>query len=434
MPETDWPYPVIEQGSKLGVHTIRQNRVLEFARTLVEGGTKFPVVKGVDDLGWLLEIKNVSPETLVMARLVTPLESCPGVHFPETDLDEMADDLIEFILDKTDSTDGLREAVDYWEVCNEPDPPGADGYRRLSELMVKCIVRAEQEDLRLGLFALNAGTPEWDEMVAMAESGVFERAYQGGHILAIHEGVSNPHAPIDSWFGDLIPGSPEVEGAGAQCFRYRYLVRALDDAGQPVIPIVVSEWYGGNDPLTPQQIVERMRWYDEKARQDHFLLSFCPFTLGPVGFWETQDYENAYPALVDYMISVKDEVNAKPGEEEEENGNGNGNGNGEEKPCRGLPRVQYDRVYVLLPPDAGQAWAQAVVGATWDDRRYTIGASADDAGIGDLDDRTVVAVNPTEWENDLQDFFETHYPDVRYVTVTADTPDQLAEALDTLDL
>jgi hypothetical protein len=436
MPEIDWPYPLIEQGSKLGVHTIRQNGALGFTRALVEGGAHFPVVKGVDDLGWLLEVKVVSPETIVVARLVTPLESCPGVHFPETDLDEMADDLIDFILRKIDATAGLREAVDYWEVVNEPDPPGTDGYRRLSELMFKCMDRAEDEGLKLGIFTLNAGTPEWNEMEAMVESGVFARARQGGHILSIHEGVFSPHDPVDTWWGDSIPGAPEVEGAGALCFRYRYLYHLLEQRDE-VVPLLVSEWCGYDQgPLTPADVVERVRWYDEKAREDYWVLAFCPFTLGPVPPWGSHDYEFAYSAIVDYMISIKDADNAmpEPVDDEDDDENGEGNGNGEEKPCRGLPRVQYERVYVLLPPDAGEAWAHAVVDATWEGRRYTVGASADDAGMGDLDDKTVVAVNPARWGDDLEDFFETHYPGVRYVAVTADTPDQLADRLDDLDL
>lgn len=50
----------------------------------------------------------------------------------------------------------------------------------------------------------------------------------------------------------------------------------------------------------------------------------------------------------------------------------------------GGPRVQYERTYVLLPQSAGPEWANAVINATWKGHRYTIGSSADDAGIGDL--------------------------------------------------
>jgi murein DD-endopeptidase MepM/ murein hydrolase activator NlpD len=97
--------------------------------------------------------------------------------------------------------------------------------------------------------------------------------------------------------------------------------------------------------------------------------------------------------------------------------------------ARGLPRVPYARTYVLLPPNAGADWARAVVDAAWDRCRFTIGGSADDAGIGDLDFRRVVAVNPTAWGDNLFAFFETYYAGVSYVPVAADTPQELAEKL-----
>jgi len=102
------------------------------------------------------------------------------------------------------------------------------------------------------------------------------------------------------------------------------------------------------------------------------------------------------------------------------------------KPQRGLPRVQYERTYVLLPSDADEAWALAVVDAGWDEHRYTIGSSADDAGIGDLDVRRVVAVNPARWPNDLSAFFKEYYPGVKYIPVEAANPRELRDMLQSL--
>ena len=105
-----------------------------------------------------------------------------------------------------------------------------------------------------------------------------------------------------------------------------------------------------------------------------------------------------------------------------------------EEELRGQPREQYERVYVLLPRNAGEEWAQAVVEATWDARGYTVGRSADDAGIGDLDKRTVIAVNPQDWGpgedgTGLEGFFNKYYPGVQYRPVIATTPDALRHLL-----
>ncbi|MBN1178166.1 MAG: hypothetical protein JXD18_03080 [Anaerolineae bacterium] len=96
----------------------------------------------------------------------------------------------------------------------------------------------------------------------------------------------------------------------------------------------------------------------------------------------------------------------------------------------GLPRAQYARTYVLMPPGAGRAWVEAVLDSgAWDDRRWTIGGSADDAGIGALDDKRVIAVNPAAWGDDLAAFFARYYPRTRYVAVVATTPAELAQKL-----
>ncbi|RLC81141.1 MAG: hypothetical protein DRJ03_07910 [Chloroflexi bacterium] len=98
---------------------------------------------------------------------------------------------------------------------------------------------------------------------------------------------------------------------------------------------------------------------------------------------------------------------------------------------RGQPRVQYDRTYVLLAPDANKAWALAAVDGSWQ-HRYTIGGSADDSGIGDLNVRRVIAVNPARWPTDLHAFFKEYYAGVEYIPVEANTPAELERKLKAL--
>ena len=85
-------------------------------------------------------------------------------------------------------------------------------------------------------------------------------------------------------------------------------------------------------------------------------------------------------------------------------------------PGRGQPRIQYERTYVLLPPDATLEEATKAVTEHFP-RRRTVGFSADDAGTGDLDARRVIALRPEAWPGDLGAFFAQHYPGVEYVPV-----------------
>lgn len=91
----------------------------------------------------------------------------------------------------------------------------------------------------------------------------------------------------------------------------------------------------------------------------------------------------------------------------------------------GSPRTSYKRVYVLLPPTADVKWLLAAARGGFDGR-FTIGFSADDAGLGDLENRRVLAINPHHWPQVLTEaWFKQHYPGVRFTAVVANTPEDL---------
>ena len=116
----------------------------------------------------------------------------------------------------------------------------------------------------------------------------------------------------------------------------------------------------------------------------------------------------------------------------EETAAGDGTGTPDAKPP-GYRRIPYARTSILLPPDGSLELSLAATQAAWLDRR-TVLYSADDAAEGvDLESRTVIAVNPEEWEDDLQAFYEEHYPGAIYVPIHVDHPDDLPAAIAALD-
>jgi hypothetical protein len=291
-------------GSKIGVHAIVANRVAAFQEQLVGAGTHFAVVKAVDDLNWLSDVKALSPDTKIIARLTSPDEGVTPVNNPGVDLDKLARRVMRVIFDRLNAAPELADVVDYWEPVNEPLGGGVptDAYVRLAELMKRCMLLAEGRGLKLALFAFNAGTPEWPDMVGMAQTGVFGQARDGGHSVAFHEGVFGDDA-VDKWFGGGIPGAPQVEGAGALCCRYRFLAHLLKQRGE-LVPFVISEFYAGGgyeQGADRDDVLRRFRWYDEQVRADDYVMGFCPFTLGPVGQWRSHDYEFMYPRLLEYI-------------------------------------------------------------------------------------------------------------------------------------
>jgi murein DD-endopeptidase MepM/ murein hydrolase activator NlpD len=405
------PPPVSVQGSRLGTHNINaaseHGNILDILYDWKEKGGRPSIIKAVNNFGWLGAACEIFPDVPIVGRLTSPIEGCQGVENPDANLPAMAADLMQLILDQPPD---ILDTVSWWEPINEPDPPGEFGYAQLARLMIECMALADEYDIKLALFSLNAGTPEWSEMVEMVNTGVFQMAKAGGHILALHEGVFEDQ-PIDHWHGDRIPGSPVVPGAGALCFRYRYLYHLLAQRDE-VIPLVVSEFrtHGASYPIGTAEVVERWDWYDWHARADDYLLGVTPFTLGARDqWWPEHDYGRDYPALIDYAVSVEDLPPVEP----------------PPAPGRGQPREQYERTYVLLPPDGDSSLVGRINRRYFDAFRYTLGGSADDAGVGNIDRRAAVAVQSQNWGDDLGAFFERYYPGVQYLPADGDNEYQL---------
>ena len=75
-------------------------------------------------------------------------------------------------------------------------------------------------------------------------------------------------------------------------------------------------------------------------------------------------------------------------------------------------------------------WVQALTNSGILARyRLTLGFSADDAAIGDLDQRHVVAVNPETWPGSLADFYAQNYPGINFKPIRAASPEELQKIL-----
>lgn len=408
-----WHYHVVESGSKVSIHGIWPNSISGFVRDARDRGVRFPVVKAVDDMGWIGRVKDIDPSVITIGRVTSALEGCEGIENADREkIKLMAGELVEVIRSRAP-----LDAVDYWEICNEPDPPGSEGYRKLAHLMIECMEYAEELGIQLALFGLNAGTPEWDEMQAMAETGVFERAREGGHILALHEGTFTSHDPKQYW-GDKIPGSPEVDGAGPLNFRYRYLYHLLKER-DAMVPLVISEWYCGDEKsASAQELASALEWFDSEASKDYWVWGVCPFTLGPTSQWKHTDWERVYPLLVDYMVDVKGRLNAVPDSHEEDD-----------------DEMKYESTTVLIPRKYGVRWGMSAALGGYN-RGYTIAQSAQDvaelAKSENVTKSTLIVVNSEDIGTGLTpEWYDEHYPgiEIEYRDLKAETPYELAVKL-----
>jgi hypothetical protein len=305
--DDEWP----DESSKLGVHGILPDGILAYVESALEDGTPLTVVKAVDDLSYLIEVEELRPETITVARLTSEYEGASRANDPEADLEAYAGEIMRVIFDKLEKQPELAGAVDYWEPINEPLGGGVStaAYERLAKLMIHCMDLAEQRGLRLALFSFSAGTPEWDDMTAIVDTGVFARAKAGGHILALHEGVYGD-VPITQWYGPehTIPGAPSIPDTGSLTGRYRYWYYLLQQRDQ-VIPLFISEFYAGGgyaDSARVNDVKKRFEWYDRQLQRDDYVLGFAPFTLGPTSQWVDQDYAFFYQALFGEELRPED--------------------------------------------------------------------------------------------------------------------------------
>ncbi len=330
--------------------------------------------------------------------------------------------------------------IKYWEGHNEPVWSTSEGMAWYAQFEVERMQLMADLGLQCVIGNFASGSPDLTLWPAFFPA--LRAAQEHKAMLGLHE-YSCPWMWWMTGRHQLNPAEDEGD-EGWTTLRYRKVYRQhLIPNGLGNVPLVITEcgldplvnpkppaagvggtWQrlGGfwathdNEPDKADYYFRQLLWYDRELQKDDYVVGATLFTWGSFGPpWS--DFDVAGSDVAKKLIAYTRENPARPFVPEVE-----------VRP-RGQPREQYERVYVLLPPAAGREWARAVIDATWDARRYTVGSSADDAGIGDLDRRVVVAVNPGGWPSDLESFFKQHYPGVVYKAVQADTPAELRQKL-----
>ncbi|MEM7801284.1 MAG: hypothetical protein AAF633_18975, partial [Chloroflexota bacterium] len=186
--------PSAELGpSKLSLHVIRNNdpNIMRFVR---EGQPA--LIKAVDDLGFLAEVKEASPNTITIGRIDDIyVQNYIG------DPAEAAREYVERQLPKY----RLNPAVDYWEGWNEPDPE--------SIALMEWYARFEQERIRVmagyglksAIGGFPPGVPELNEFEAFLPA--IETGIEYGAILTLHEGDIET-GDMRFLYGSPLPGYP----------------------------------------------------------------------------------------------------------------------------------------------------------------------------------------------------------------------------------
>jgi hypothetical protein len=289
------------------VHVIRNNdqRIMEFVRQ-----AQPTIMKAVDDVGFLAEVKQVSPNTVTIGRINNPNQPYGGN--PEQAARSWVDSQLPQYL--------ANEGIDYWEGWNEPDPnlDRMAWYARFEQERVRVMA---QYGIKAAVGGFATGVPEMDEFRLFTPA--IETALQHGGILSLHE----YGAPTMQFgYGGALPGERSYADRGSLTFRYRWYYRDILIPQGLLIPLAITEagidgvignrpgpsGYGWHDFANywvdqglgrsgEEAFMNQLAWYDAGVRQDNYVIGFTVFTAGGIAHWKKYDINGLLPDLANYV-------------------------------------------------------------------------------------------------------------------------------------
>ncbi len=304
--------------TKLGFHvTLNSGGALDYVAAVHPA-----VMKGVDDIGFLKDVKQLSPNTVTIGRYV--------VEQPNIGSGDAAQRAIDFVntwLPKYQAA----PYVDYWEGWNEVTYPNYEWYAQF-EAARAC--EMQKHGLKAAIGAFSTGTPEpwqFEAFIPAIEAGI-----RCGAILTTHE-YGAPTMYL--WWAQGLPesyGHPAVPAyldRGPLAGRYRFLYRDILLPRGLNIPLVISEagidggagagqrpgysnaqgWMGfwdywGSDlgVTDPAQFyVDQLAWYDSLLRQDSYVIGATIFNVSGGSSWQSFEASSLIPKLTQYALTLK---------------------------------------------------------------------------------------------------------------------------------
>ena len=324
-PTPRWPDGLTTRtDSKISLHVVRNADpyIMEFVRRV-----RPRVIKAVDDLGWLSDVKAASPNTVTIGRISGQNESWPEQKDPVA----AAREYVDANLAKYRANPG----VDYWEAWNEFVPVTTARWEWYAAFEAARACDMQDLGLHAAVGGFAAGSPEYSEMALFVPA--LAGAHKCGGIFTLHEGVSPlPGCGVFSNIAGVIPGAPSFAATTVGYFmlRYRFWYEGyLKPRGLGDLPLAISEleigglvpgqscngpggasWkpyaeYWVKNGVGPDGIhayVNLLAWYDSNIRQDPYVIGAAIFTAGAPDAgsnWYITDVHDAIIPLAYYEVT-----------------------------------------------------------------------------------------------------------------------------------
>ena len=345
------------------------------------------VLKSVDAYGFCRELAALRRRSGVPHVIVFRM-SGDGVELPDYDLpaEQSAAEHWQRIMDKVPPEMLAHDDQQHvWlEVINEPDKNRANW---LGWFMVHTAHLALNDGFKVCGPGWSTGEPEqehWEEPGWLAYLALCEQ-HPEQVAIAIHE------YSLDD--DDIFNGDGFLVG------RFRSLFSVCDAHGIARPSVHITEWGWSATTLPdPNRAMTHIKQASRLYQQYPEVLGAAIWYLGPGFGFIARLAQPLISPVLSYALSEEWSDSEPPDPVDE--------------PCRGTPRQQYSRVYQLLHESLDLEQAERVFRAALPTRR-TVGWSADDAGIGDLDNRSANIFSwPAAEQQLLADWYAEHYPGV----------------------
>jgi hypothetical protein len=319
-----WPEPLAGQtASKLGIHLINNSDpyIMEFIRRVHPR-----LVKTIESLGWLAEVKAASPDTVTIGRIYGQEETWVGTVDPIAAANAYVANNLQ--------TYRLNPGVDYWEGWNEYviNTPERVSWFTQFEATRACAMQAQGLRAIVGNFGV--GWPlTYQDMESFLPA--LEAVHRCGGIFGLHE-YNSPtfQCGVDRNVAGIIPGAPFIGdvAVGYRTLRYRLWYEGLlKPRGLGDLPLALTEvgisgeppggpcndpgsngaWKGyqewwvqqGFGPSGPQAYVNLLAWYDSELRKDPYVIGATIFTAG--SGWDDFNIHDILIPLAQYEAELK---------------------------------------------------------------------------------------------------------------------------------
>jgi hypothetical protein len=314
------PFPPGEP-SKLGLVVARNHP--QIFDLLATGGVR--VISTLElDSGFAAQIKQSSPRTLLIGRIVLPQPELSSLD-PASAARAFVDQLLPVADDP-----GRRPYFDAWQSYNEPVAANAEEMQRLGDFEAERTRLLAERGIRsiIGNFATGHPTDLglWEHFLPAMQA-----AQEHDGWLGLHE-YSAPTIYYMSTREDQgrYPGVSPSD-TGWLTLRYRQVYNQILKPANLAIPLVFTEigvdGYVQNErpgPLDgrgwqdfqrywaengyglwgPGAYVEQLVWFDEAMRQDSYVLGGCIYALAASADWESYDILGPAAAVLQQYLSV----------------------------------------------------------------------------------------------------------------------------------